>query len=84
MAASGGLNEKEKQDKKIIAPIIIAVILVCYYILYFVILLTLLPGLVIKLMLRIIPLIFAGVTIFVCIQRIDEIRSGEEDDLSKY
>lgn len=87
MADLGGLSEKENcacQEKKIIAPIIITVVLVCYYILYFAMLLTLLPGFIIKLMCGIIPLVFAGVTVFVCIQRINEIRSGEEDDLSKY
>ncbi len=31
-----------------------------------------------------VPLICAGVMIAVCIQRMKEIRSGEEDDLSKY
>ena len=84
MASLDNLSEKERQNKKIVAPVIIAVVLVCYYVLYFVILLTLLPGLIIKLMFGVIPLVFAGVTIFVCIQRINEIRSGEEDDLSKY
>ncbi len=32
----------------------------------------------------IIPLALIGVSIFVLIERITEIRSGEEDDLSKY
>jgi hypothetical protein len=32
----------------------------------------------------VIPIILSGVMIYVCIQRLDEIGRGEEDDLSKY
>ncbi len=32
----------------------------------------------------IVPLVFIGLGIYVLVQRINEIRSGEEDDLSKY
>lgn len=81
------LKEREnniQHNSKMIAPIIVTVLLVVYYILYFVILLSVLPGLFLKLLCGIIPFILAGVTIFVCIQRINEIRSGEEDDISKY
>jgi hypothetical protein len=31
-----------------------------------------------------IPLVFVGVCVYVLVERIKEIRSGEEDDLSKY
>jgi hypothetical protein len=35
-------------------------------------------------LLGIIPAIFSGIMIYVLIERIKEIRSGEEDDLGKY
>ena len=69
--------------KKMIAPIVITVIVVLYYGVYFGILLTLLDGFW-KYLLGIVPLVLAVVMIAVCLERIKEIRSGEEDDLSKY
>ena len=74
----------QEQERKLVAPIVITVVLILYYFVYFLFLLAMLPGIVLKLLCGIIPLILAGVTLFVCIQRINEIRSGEEDDLSKY
>lgn len=68
---------------KMIVPIIVTVIMVLYYIIYFGFLISLLDG-ALKYALGIIPLAFSGVMIYVCIQRIMEIRSGEEDDISKY
>ncbi len=69
--------------KKMIAPILITVILILYYIAYFGILISLLGG-IWKYVLGIIPLLFSGIMIYVCIERINEIRKGEEDDISKY
>lgn len=74
----------DDHKKKMIAPIVVTVILVLYYILYFAVLAALIPTVAIKVVLAIVPLLFGGVMIKVCIQRIKEIRSGEEDDLSKY
>lgn len=74
----------KEHNRKIEAPIIITVIFVIYFFIYFFCLLNMLPGIVMKLLFGLIPLILAAVMIFVCIQRIDEIRSGEEDDLSQY
>ena len=74
----------QEQERKLVAPIVITVVLILYYFVYFLFLLAMLPGIVLKLLCGIIPLILAGVTLFVCIQRINEIWSGEEDDLSKY
>lgn len=70
--------------KKMIAPIVITVLMILYYILYFALLMALIEYTVIKVLLGVIPLTLSGVMIFVCMQRIKEIRSGEEDDLSKY
>ena len=69
--------------KKWIAPIIVTILMVLYYIVYFGFLISLLDG-VWKYALGIIPLAFSVVTIKVCIERINEIKKGEEDDLSKY
>lgn len=70
--------------KKMIAPIVITVLIVLYYVLYFALLMSLIEETVIRVLLGVIPLALSGVMIFVCVQRIKEIRSGEEDDLSKY
>ena len=71
-------------NKKMIAPIIVTCILVTYYGIYFGILVSLIDILVIKILLGVIPAIMSILIIYVCVQRIKEIRSGEEDDLSKY
>ena len=72
-----------KKSKKMIAPILISVIIILYYVLYFGILIALLDG-IWKYVLGIVPLLFGSVMIKVCVERIKEIKEGEEDDLSKY
>ena len=71
--------------KKIFAPIVITSFLVLYYMgfAYFVLFADDIP-LILKLFAGVIPLCFIGVCIYVLVERIREIRSGEEDDLSKY
>ncbi len=69
--------------KKMIAPIVVSVILILYYIAYFGLIIWLLDG-VFKFVFGIIPLIFGVFIIKVCIERINEIKKGEEDDISKY
>ena len=69
--------------KKMIAPIVVSIIMIVYYIVYFGFLMYLLSGFW-RYALGIIPLAFSGVTIYVCVQRINEIKKGEEDDISKY
>ena len=69
--------------KKIIAPIVVSVIMVLYYVVYFGILIALLDG-IWKWSLGIIPLALSVIMLKVCIERINEIKKGEEDDLSKY
>ena len=73
----------KRNFKKLIAPIIVTVLLIIYFIVYFGVLITLVHGWL-KYLLGIVPVAFAAVTVYVCIERIKEIRSGEEDDLSKY
>ena len=70
--------------KKMVAPIIIAVILGLYYLGFAVVCFLIPIVLGLKIILGIVPLALAGVMIYVLIERIQEIRSGEEDDLSKY
>ena len=69
--------------KKMVAPIVVTVIMLLYYVAYFGFLMQYLQG-IWKYILGIIPVIFGGLMVYVCIQRINEIRKGEEDDLSKY
>ena len=69
--------------KKMIAPIVVSVLIILYYIIYFGFLISLLDG-VFKYALGIIPILFSIVMIKVCIERIKEIKGGEEDDISKY
>ncbi len=71
--------------KKMIAPIVITAIILLYYI-GFTCVCIFLDGipLIAKILGGVIPLLLAGVCIYVLVERIKEIRSGEEDDLSKY
>ena len=69
--------------KKMIAPIIVTIIMVIYYVVYFGFLISLFDG-VWKYALGLIPLALSVVMIYVCVQRINEIKKGEEDDISKY
>ncbi len=68
---------------KFLAPILVTVILILYYVVYFGFLISLLEG-VWRYALGIIPLAFAAIMVKVCIERISEIKRGEEDDISKY
>ena len=68
---------------KFLAPILVTIIFAIYFLLYFGILFNLLNGFW-KYAFGIIPLAFLGVLIYVCVERIKEIKKGEEDDLSKY
>ena len=69
--------------KKMIAPIAVAVLFIIYFAIYFGLLITMLEG-VWKYALGIIPLLLAAGIFMVLIERIKEIKKGEEDDISKY
>ena len=69
--------------RKMIAPIVVTVIIIAYYALYFGVLMSLLTG-VWRVVVGVAPLIFSALTLGVCIERINEIKKGEEDDISKY
>lgn len=73
----------DPQKKRFVAPIIVTVLMVLYYIVYFGFLITLLSG-IWKWILGIFPVVLSIVMIKVCIERIQEIKKGEENDLSQY
>lgn len=71
--------------KKMIAPIVITVLAVSLFLLWL-LAFALSPDLpvFIKIIAGLIPAALIGVAVFVLIERIKEIRSGEEDDLGQY
>ena len=75
-----------KHTKKIIAPAIIVAIIVAYYIFISVIFMSGMfdAPLFAKVLFVGVPLCLSGVAVYVLVERIKEIRSGEEDDLGKY
>lgn len=71
--------------KKAAAPIVIAALLIAFYLGMAAVFLFIEPIPVgFRLLLCIIPAALIGVTVFVTYERMEEIRSGEEDDLSQY
>jgi hypothetical protein len=75
----------KKHGNKLIAPIVISALIVLYFI-GFIVLIAATDLLPLGWMIAgsAIPLCLAGVMIYVLVQRVKEIRSGEEDDLSQY
>lgn len=73
------------KNKKMIAPIIITVCVVVY-LLFYIFMANMVPDmpLLVWVLLSAIPMALIGVMLYVLFQRIDEIKKGEEDDLSKY
>ena len=73
----------DSKKRKLLAPIIVTIIMVLYYIAYFGLIIWALEG-AWKYVLGIVPVALSAVMIAVCVERIKEIKEGEEDDLSKY
>lgn len=73
----------KNKNKKYIAPIIVSIFIVAYYLFFFGILITEIVGFW-KYILGIVPIFLSIAMIKVCLERIKEIREGEDDDLSKY
>lgn len=73
----------DDKKKKMVAPIIITILFVLYLVIYFAVIINEVTG-IMKVLLGVVPLALAAVMIYVCIQRINEIKGGDEDDLSKY
>ena len=72
-----------QRAKKMIAPIVVTVIMIVYYAVYFGFIIYAVDD-VWRWLLGIFPVAFAALMIKVCIDRIKEIKKGEEDDLSQY
>lgn len=70
-------------NKKFVAPIVITIIIILYFVCYFGLLFSLLSGFLGWLLL-IIPAVGSILIITVCLERIKEIKGGEENDISKY
>lgn len=70
--------------KKMIAPVVITVIVILYFFFYIFGLDMMVEPFWVKTIGILTILALIGVSIFVLAERIKEIRSGEEDDLSKY
>jgi len=78
------LETKSMKFKKIVAPIIITLLLLIYLATYLWGWSHIMVSSWLKAIGLIIPISLMGVSIYVLLERIKEIRSGEEDDLSKY
>jgi len=74
----------KSSNKKLIAPIIITILLVIYLGTFVVTCFYTSVPVVWKIIGSLIPLALISVSIYVLMERIKEIRNGEEDDLSKY
>ena len=74
----------DNHKRKMIAPIVITILMIFYYFFYFGLIIAALHNVIAAILLGVIPIILAGTMLYVCIQRMKEIRSGEEDDLSQY
>ena len=75
----------KKYTKKLIAPIIITVLVVCYFVFYISVglFITDVPSIV-KILMLVIPISLAILSVYMLIERIREIKGGEEDDIGKY
>ena len=68
---------------KMIAPIVVTAIIAVYYAFYFGLIVAVVDS-IWKYVLGVIPLVMIALLMWVCIDRITEIRKGEEEDLSNY
>ncbi len=74
-----------KKYHQLVAPIIITLVIVLYYLVFTLICLSDYSlSIWYKLLFGVIPFGAIGVSIYVLIERINEIKRGENDDLSKY
>ena len=71
-------------NKKVIAPVVITILLVLYLVVYLSIGIFYPIPMMYKIIGTLVPLGLIGVSVFVLVERIKEIRSGEEDDISQY
>ena len=74
----------QAHTKKVIAPVVITVLLLLYLVFYLSIGISLPIPMQYKVISILVPLALMGVSVYVLYERIKEIRSGEEDDISQY
>ncbi len=74
----------QAHTKKVIAPVVITILLIVYFVLYLTLGLSASIPTPYKIIGVLVPLGLIGVSIYVLVERIKEIRSGEEDDISQY
>ena len=74
----------QNHGKKMAGAIISAAAVVIYDAVFLCMVMDTIEKPIAKVLLGIVPAILAIVMIVVCIQRIEEIKGGEEDDLSQY
>ena len=77
-------RRKKLHRRKMIAPIVVTLLVLAYYFVFFALIREQVQSRLAKLLLGILPALYGGVMIGVCIQRIKEIKGGEEDDLGQY
>ena len=71
--------------KKMIAPIVVAMLLVAYFVFSAVMVATMPDmNMAVKVLGVVVPIVMAGYAIWAAKERIEEIKGGEEDDLSQY
>lgn len=75
----------KKKTKKLMAPILITVLIIFYYSIYvwMGVYIDELP-IIMKIVLIVVAIALIGLSIYMLHERIEEIKGGEEDDLSKY
>ena len=76
--------KQHNHRKAIISVILITIFVLIYLAVYFGLLIWNLPNLMLKILCGIIGLVLVVILIVVSRQRLDEIKGGETDDLSKY
>ena len=78
------MRNMSDHGKKIAGAIGVAAVLIAYYAVFFGIIFFSNESKTAKILLGIIPAVVIFGLIYVCLQRIEEIKGGEEDDLGKY
>ena len=73
----------KSNKKKMVAPIMVSILLIAYYVIYFGFIISTIEGKY-KYAFGIFPIIFTIMILKVCVERLNEINGGEEDDISKY
>ena len=77
-------GDSSMRKRKMIAPIVITALMAVFLFLYLGLLFFVGVPVSVKIAVGVVLALDYGVSVFVLVERIKEIRSGEEDDLSQY